>query len=234
MCQTALHRLTKHQLNIIMAENIFPRELENWYSQSPFGKYINVNCVDCTGLKTWFSYPELNVPLGFYVFMILDGYHQLCGLRRLFCANGIPAKGISKEAILKVAEESETNGSGLNIALVKDLIDKQSVAYAVKTFSEKVEEALLKNGALNEAKFCSLVRNWYQAEDEPGIPALDRCKYRLHLREWLLQHVNFGQFPPSGAYVKDIPIVLYEGLLTGIERRIQLFPFHESWLLQCP
>jgi hypothetical protein len=35
----------------------------------------------------------------------------------------------------------------------------------------------------------------------------------------------FSRFPPYGAYIKDIPIVLYEGLLTNIERKIQLFPF---------
>jgi hypothetical protein len=34
--------------------------------------------------------------------------------------------------------------------------------------------------------------------------------------------------PPSGASVNDIPIILYEGLLTGIERRIQLFPFTKA------
>jgi hypothetical protein len=90
----------------------------------------------------------------------------------LFCANGIPAKGISKTSIAKVAEESESNGSGLNPALVTDLIDKQSIAYAVKTFSKNVESALRKNGANKEATFCSLVRNWYHSEDEPGIRAI--------------------------------------------------------------
>jgi hypothetical protein len=44
-----------------------------------------------------------------------------------------------------------SNGSGLNSALVTDLIDKQSIAYAVKTFSENVESALRKNDADKEA-----------------------------------------------------------------------------------
>jgi hypothetical protein len=69
-----------------------------------------------------------------------------------------------KTSIAKVAEESESNGSGLNSALVTDLIDKQSIAYAVKTFSENVESALRKNDADKEATFCSLVRNWYHSE----------------------------------------------------------------------
>jgi hypothetical protein len=81
-------------------------------------------------------------------------------------------------------------------------------AWGVKTFSENVESALRKNDADKEATFCSLVRNWYHSEDEPGIPAIIRCKYRLELREWLLNEVKFGHFPPSGAYVNDIPIIL--------------------------
>jgi hypothetical protein len=160
--------------------------------------------------------------------MILDAYHQLCGLRRLFCANGIPDAGISNIPIHKVAEDSEHNGCGLNVALVKDLIDKQSVAYAVQTFSEKVEASLNAIGAHNEANFCSLVRHWYKAEDDPGIPAITRCEYRLQFRDWLLENVNFGQFPPYGSSVKGIPIILYEGLLTGIERRLQMFPLVKS------
>jgi hypothetical protein len=60
----------------------------------------------------------------------------------------------------------------LNSALVTDLIDKQSIAYAVKTFSENVESALRKNDADKEATFCSLVRNWYHSEDEPVLSPL--------------------------------------------------------------
>ncbi|KAL5007084.1 hypothetical protein ScPMuIL_015890 [Solemya velum] len=48
------------------------------------------------------------------------------------------------------------------------------------------------------------------------MSALDRCKSRLALREWLLKDMNVGEFPPSGAVV------------TGIERRIQLFPFTKT------
>ncbi|MES9972476.1 MAG: hypothetical protein ABW092_20775 [Candidatus Thiodiazotropha sp.] len=138
------------------------------------------------------------------------------------------AAGISNKPFLSVAESSEVNGCGLNIALVRDLVDKQSVAYAVQTFTETVENALKDIGGINEAKLCSIIRNWYRAEDEQGISAHERCIARLALREWLLDGVNFSKFPPSGAFVKDIPVVLYEGLLIGIERRFQLYPFTKS------
>ena len=167
----------------------------------------------------------MNDEVDHYVFMILDAYHQICGLRRLVCSNGIPAADIRSSCLLKMAEESEHNGCGLTIAHVRDLIDKQSIANAFFTFSEKVEEALTSKDAINEAHFCKLVRRWYQAEDEPGISSVDRCLNRLELRRWLLNNVDFGMFPPAGSYVKDIPIILYEGLLTGIERRLQMFPF---------
>lgn len=106
-----------------------------------------------------------------------------------------------------------------------DLIDKQNVEFAKTTFSIKVVDALQNIGAVREANFCQLMHDWYIAEDEPGISVETRCRSRLALRDWLLEGVNFSSFPPYGAYVKDIPLVLFEGLLTNIERKLQLFPF---------
>ena len=74
-----------------------------------------------------------------------------------------------------------------------------------------------------EANFCKLIREWYEAEDNPGISAIDRFDRRFALRDWLLSSVQFNSFPPYGSYVKGIPIVLYEGLLTSFERKTQLY-----------
>jgi hypothetical protein len=227
LAKTALKKLKKEYLNIIEAENMFPSRLGEWYAAHPFGKYIDIAYIDCSNLSSWYSRPEMNEDIGYYLFMILDAYHQLCSARRLFCLKGIPKAGIYNSSVQRIAEESEHNGCGLRTAMVKEpMLDRQSVAIA--TFSEKVQHALLEIGANEEAHFCELIRNWYRAEDEPGISSKDRCLSRLELRKWLLRNVNFNKFPPSGAYVKDIPIVLYEGLLTGIERRIQLFPFTKT------
>lgn len=68
LCKGIIQKYTKHQLNIIMAENIFPDELDRWYNHSPYGKQLNIDGLDCKGLKTWYSYLEFNQPLGFYVF----------------------------------------------------------------------------------------------------------------------------------------------------------------------
>lgn len=228
LAKQAVQKISKEHLNVIIAENIFPFEISKWFQMSPFGTEIQIEGVDTTQQKCWYSRPDFNAPLEYYIFMILDAYHQICGLRRLVCSNGIPAAGITHKCWHKVAEKSEFNQCGLNTALVKDMIDRQSVAYAVQTFSAKVEKALVEIGAENEATVCNLIRNWYQAEDEPGISSIDRCSSRLKLRHWLLSNVNFGKFPPYGSHVNDIPIILYEGLLTGIERRLQLYPFTKT------
>lgn len=112
--------------------------------------------------------------------------------------------------------------------MVNDLIDKQSVAFALGTFNLKVADALDTIGATEEADFCRMVFFWYSAEDDQGIPAIDRCKYRLRFRDWLLKDVCMKTYPPYGSFINDIPVVLFEGLLTNIERKIQLFPFTKS------
>nr|XP_022290428.1 uncharacterized protein LOC111102067 [Crassostrea virginica] len=74
-----------------------------------------------------------------------------------------------------------------------------------------------------EAQFCRLLRNWFNAEDEPGIPANIRCQYRLHMRQWLLEGYPLGQFPPVTRYVRGIPIVSYEALVLQCERKLQMY-----------
>lgn len=125
--------------------------------------------------RDWYFMPEFNRCTGNYVFMIFDTYHQLCGLRRLVGQKGIPSRGIKRSAFVKIAEENETNGCGLSPAMVNDLIDKQSVAFALGTFNLKVADALDTIGATEEADFCPMVFFWYSVEDDPGIPAIDRC-----------------------------------------------------------
>lgn len=99
----------------------------------------------------------LHARVQYYVFMILDTYHQLCGLRRLVCQKYIPSRGIKRSAFVKIAEENETNRCGLSPAMVNDLIDKQSVAFALGTFNLKVADALDTIGATEEADFCRIV-----------------------------------------------------------------------------
>ncbi len=95
------------------------------------------------------------------------------------CRNGIPGLGIKKEAWIEVAESNHVTHVGLKPAMVKDVIDKQSNAMAQIMFGEKVELKLQELGWRKEAEFCSVIRNWYQAEDKPELDVLQRHKARM-------------------------------------------------------
>ncbi|KAK3085103.1 hypothetical protein FSP39_024263 [Pinctada imbricata] len=224
--KAVLRKIPKEIISSLYSENIFPERAKEWYGKSPFGEEIRIKGL--TGTGNWYSMPEYNVSTGNYLLMILDSYHQICGARRLVCQNGIPLKGVKREAFAKVALESESNGCQLSMAMVNDLIDKQNIAFACATFSEQVADALESIGEYSTAEFCRLIDMWYRADDDPGLSALDRCKYRLQLKEWLLDGISFYEFPPPGAYIKGIPVVLFEGLLTNIQRKIQLYAFYKS------
>ncbi|KAK3107543.1 hypothetical protein FSP39_016995 [Pinctada imbricata] len=160
-----------------------------------------------------------------YVFTCLDVHHLITNCRVKVCKDGLPERQIVKDAWLEVAR---TNSTKLKISHVEDLVDKQSDAIAKTTFSTEVQSVMEQLGYKNEADFCRLVRNFYEAEDDPGINALQRCLRRLEFRDWLLKDVNFGKFPPFGSHILGLPQVMFQGFLTNIERRIQIFPFIKS------
>ena len=50
------------------------------------------------------------------------------------------------------------------------------------------------------------MRQWYEACDERGLPAVT-CVAQLHkMSTLLLEKVNFGQFPPPGNNVQGVPL----------------------------
>lgn len=120
---------------------------------------------------------------------------------------------------MDVAKENKIN---LNISHVEDLVDQQSDSIAMETFSVIVEEAMERLQYTKEAAFCRLVREFHDAEDAPGIPATERCKRRLNLREWLLEGVKF---PVYGSHIRGVQNIMFQGYLSNIDRRIQLFPY---------
>ena len=91
-------------------------------------------------------------------------------------------------------------------------------------FAEDVEKAM-SDQYQEEAYFCKLIRQWFDSEDEPSISAVDMCCNRLRLRDWLLQGYTIGRSPPVTQYVRGIPIVTYEALVSHTERKVQLHAF---------
>ena len=152
-------------------------------------------------------------------------HHLITNCRVKVCKDGFVERGIYKRAWMDVARDNSTN---LRVPHVEDLIDKQSDAIAREIFSKDVELFMKRKGYNKEAEFCSIIRQFYEAEDEPGLSAKERCRRRMVLRRWLLQGVHFNKFPPYGVYIRGIPHVMFQGLLTNIDRRIQLFPYVKS------
>ena len=92
-----------------------------------------------------------------------------------------------------------------------------------KTLSKEVQDEMERLIFLREAEFCRLIRRWYQAEDDRGIPPLERCHRRLELRSFLLRDVSFATFPVHGAFIKGFPQVMFEGLLQSIDALLLLY-----------
>ncbi|CAG2201472.1 DHDH [Mytilus edulis] len=227
LCLMSISKFPKDVLNIVYAEHIYPTEELKWRNNMPFAQSTHIE-----GLNTniqWYSKQEYVSNRFMHLFSLLDCHHLLTNARIKCCSTGIVEAGIHSNAWSKVARQTSKDGKEIiSSALVDDLIDKQRNVYAQKTFSNEVETAMTENGDLEEANFCKLIREWYQAEDEPGIATLELCERRLNLQNWLMDKIDIGKFPPPGRHVKGIPIVMFEGLMTNIERRIQLFPFIKS------
>ena len=217
LCKNSISKLTKALLNAVIAENLMPEKIEFWRRKSPFSPITKVGDTELT----WFSCPEYNPGTLSYIFSFIDVHHPLTNCRVKVCKDGIPARGISRQAWLDVAKSNTTN---LRLPHVEDLIDKQSDAIERETFSKEVEN-FMKNKYPREAKLCRLMREFYEAEDDPGITVYDRSARRLALRDWLLHGVNFCQFPPYGSHINGIPNIMFQGFLTNIDRRLRRFPY---------
>ena len=79
-----------------------------------------------------------------------------------------------------------------------------------------------RNGDTDEAKFCLLIRRWYEAKDSPAIPIFDRISMWLDLRYFLLKGVDFSNFPSPSLFINGLSVVAFEGFLTGVDTKIQL------------
>ena len=127
---------------------------------------------------------------------------------------------MTSEAWKAVAESTETR---LNIALVEDLLDKQSVLNARTNFSLEVETWMLAHGYMEAANVTNIIRSWYDASDAPGISADKRIHDLIRMRKFLLKDVDFGYFPPPGRYINKIPTVTFDGILVDIDTKLQMY-----------
>lgn len=220
LCKRVINKMPKSILNAVVAEYEMVDEVYQWRLNGPFTTVTEVG----TDKVSWFSLPEYNSGTLSYIFSFLDVHHLITNCRIKVCKDGLHERGINKQAWIDVAKSNTTK---LKVPHVEDLVDKQSDSIARATFSEEVENAM-RSHYQREAHFCKLVREFYEAEDDPGLSVNERFWRRMEFRRWLLEDVNFCKFPPYGSHVRSIPMVMFQGFLTNIERRIQLFPYVKS------
>lgn len=228
LCRKKIRKFPKSVLNAVVSEHVFDDEYRAWQKSSPFAAEMNI---DGTDSIIWFSKQEYNEQTLSYVFSFLDLHHLITNCRVKVCKDGFVERGISKQAWIAVARDNSTN---LRISHVEDLVDKQSDSIARETFSKDVELCMKRKGYIVESDFCKLVREFYEAEDEPGLSASERYQRRINFRNWLLHSVQFNVFPPYGTYIRSIPHVMFQGFLTNIDRRIRIrFSLCEMRQIQC-
>ena len=215
LCVTKCKVLPKEYLAKELAELTWQTVLKEWYQSNPIS---NVGIKDIADKIEWFSQPAVDDG-GRLKFHFTDACHILTCLRTKLCTTGI--SGLNRKAWEYAALSPDTK---LNIAMIIECVDKQDVGIARRVFAEDVE-LKMKDIYPTEAKFCGLLRRWFDAEDEPSISSAERCKYRLDFREWLLRDYKIGRFPPPTRYVRGIPIITFEGTVSHIERKLQLYSF---------
>ena len=187
------------------------------YSLFSFGVAVEGN--DFCKSLVFSSTPEYSPEIQRMLLFLLDTHHVLVNSRALVCSKGIPDGNIQRKAWQAVAKR---NSTALNIVMVDDLLDKQSNSMAKITYSQEVEDKMKQLHFDKEAEFCHLMRNWYEVEDEPSITADEQFHRRINLCNFLLEDISFTQFPPYGSHIRGIPYVMFEGLMTNIDRRIQM------------
>ncbi len=212
----------KERLNTVCCKALFPHVMDEWQNDSTISPDISVIMNNNVSWKPefWFSKLEYNKERKMLEPKTWDSHHLFVNCRSRVCSKGIPGFGIKKEAWHEVATKFPHI---ISKTIVVDLLDRQSNFYAQKTFSQAVEDALVQLGHHEEAIFCNLIRNWYRAEDEPGMPAAERVQHRIAFRNYLLSKANVDTFPPFGQSVLGMPRVMYEGFLQSIDTHIQLY-----------
>ena len=124
-------KLSKQATNII---NMFQNEATLFFDDSPFQQEVTVTG---HGSYRFFSKPLYVPQTDKHVYPLLDCHHLFVNARSTICSWGIIGLGVKKDAWLDIGKD---NAAGLSTAVVVDLIDRQSNAFAQLTFSEDVQD----------------------------------------------------------------------------------------------
>ncbi|KAH3752314.1 hypothetical protein DPMN_186930 [Dreissena polymorpha] len=154
---------------------------------------------------------------------VMDGTHIRTNLKSKLIKNGLG--DVKIDPWKQVAQSGKTYLRPAMLEVKDDgkILHQQSDPFVRTMFAEDVQEELLRGGHDIDAHFCKILRQWHEAEDQPGIPAFERCVRSLKLKAWLMNRYDFAAFPPPSQYVKGIPRVTFEGLVCSIDAHILLY-----------
>ena len=85
------------------------------------------------------------------------------------------------------------------------------------------KKKMIENGDLREAECVRMIRNWFNACNQRGLPVRARLWYLIDMHQYLLRQNDYKKFPCGTNYYKGLPRKTYEGLLQNICSRIQLY-----------
>ena len=115
----------------------------------------------------------------------VDSTHLFTRLQRHSCNGNLCA--MSGNALRNVATQRLTLSTPV---MVDDITDP----IANINFSRQVENAMRKNNEEMAVDLCHDSRLWLCAEDDPGIPALERIKIGMVLHQRLQKNVDFVSY----------------------------------------
>ena len=165
----------------------------------------------------WFYILDRHPETGDVLVSAVDHHHLFIWLHMALVRGTVTTISVSR--FVDVANAGSTP---LTRGIIVDGLEPQREDFARITFSQQVEDKLRQNGAIAEAEFCRVVRNWNRANDEPGMSAMDRVRHRLEFSRWLLTDISFPDFPPDRGYIKGIPSDTFEEVVAAIDGYILL------------
>ena len=148
-----------------------------------------------------FNYPEISVEQKQIEMRTFDYTHILNNLRFHISNSGFDH--VRTEAFLQV---SEIDHDIVPKTIVELKMDRQNCSISQRFFSADVQKILTQLGYRQEAEFVELVRMWFRACDERGMPVNDRLIHLHKMYEHLVSLLQFSHYPPNKIHVAGIPI----------------------------
>ena len=165
-----------------------------------------------------FNYPEFNKERSQVEMRTFDYTHILNNFRFHISNSGF--EQVCSDAFIEVSKKDHDI---LPRAIVELKMDRQNCAILQRFFPEEVQKILTELRHSQEAEFVHLVRMWFRACDEHGMPVHDRLVHLNKMYKYLVALPEFSHYPLNRTHVSGIPIYISEALLHSISTRFTPF-----------